>query len=486
MFSSNSTAKGLCLSCTALALLISAGVAGCRSTVEPERIPPPAPVTVVAVKKMTLPIVVDRIGTTRALADVTIRARVKGFLTEQHFANGGNVKKGQLLLVIDEAPYKIQLEHATAQLATADAALRKASASKQPEVSKAKVALDQAQLTLDEIEERRERSLIQRKVAAQEELDKAVAQRKKTAAQVEADSADLDQARSDFQTDIETAKAQVAQAQAQVDDAKLNLGYCRMVAPIDGRIGELKVKVGNLVGDGQATELVTIQQLDSMGFDLRPAARYVPLATRLLERGLEIKLTVEGERVHPYMGKAIFIDNSVDATTSTFLVRGEVRNPEGLLLPGDYIEGTMILGEYAQAVVVPEQGVVRSQEGWRVMIVDAENKVDVVKVDPVDSVKGMRVLDSGLAVGQRVIVEGIQLVRQGQKVDPTEAPLESYIREGSRISSLDRRFSSAVTRMPGGPPDAKPAPDSDAKAAPDPKPKSPAPAPSSPSPSQPR
>ena len=93
----------------------------------------------------------------------------------------------------------------------------------------------------------------------------------------------------DYKIDIDNAKAEVARAQAAVDDAQLNLGYCRMYAPIDGRIGELKVKVGNLVGDAGQTELVTIQQLDPMGLDLRPPARYLPEATALLEAGVAVK-----------------------------------------------------------------------------------------------------------------------------------------------------------------------------------------------------
>ncbi len=104
----------------------------------------------------------------------------------------------------------------------------------------------------------------------------------------------------------------MANAEAAVADARVNLGYTRMVAPIAGRIGELKVKLGNLVGDSGATELVTIQQLDPMGLDFRPPARYLPVATALLSRGLPVSLTVEGDRVHPHVGKAIFIDNTVD------------------------------------------------------------------------------------------------------------------------------------------------------------------------------
>src|SRR5262249_9024578 len=211
----------------------------------------------------------------------------------------------------------------------------------------------------------------------------------------------------------------------------------------------LKVKVGNLVGDAGATELVSIQQLDPMGLDFRPAARYLPVATALLAKGLEVSLTVEGERRHPHIGKAIFIDNVVDPTTSTFLMRAAVSNPDGSLLPGEYIRAGMTVGEYVDAVVVPEQSVVEGQEGSRVFVVDAENKVQVVKVSPVDTYQGLRVLESGLESGQRVIVEGIQLVRQGQVVKLVETPLDQFIRPGVVTTSADHRFNSRISRIPG-------------------------------------
>jgi len=176
--------------------------------------------------------------------------------------------------------------------------------------------------------------------------------------------------------------------------------------PIAGRIGELQVKVGNLVGDAEQTELVTIQQLHPMGLDLRAAARYLPETTALVARGLDISLSVEGERRHPHVGKAIFIDNKVDPLTSTFLVRAQVDNPEFSILPGEYVKATMTVGNYVDAVVVPEQSVVLGQEGTRVFVVDAENKVQDVKVGAVDVYHGLRVLDSGLEPGQKVIVEG--------------------------------------------------------------------------------
>jgi len=398
---------------------------------------------------MTVPIVVIPIATTRALEEVTIRARVRGFLREKHFDYGKNVKKDQLLLVIEEEPYQVRLKQAKAQLAANKAALEKATASQSPQVSKAELSLAQAQSRLDEVEERRSRNLLARKAASQEDFDRAQAQARKSAAQVEADQASLAQAVSDYKIDIETAKANVAKAESAVDEAQITLSYCRMYSPIDGRIGELEVKVGNLVGDAGQTELVTIQQLHPMGLDLRPAARYLPEATALVASGLDISLNVEGERRHPHGGKATFIDNHVDPTTSTFLVRAQVDNPDGSILPGQYIKATMTVGNYVDAVVVPERSVVLGQEGTRVFVVDATNKVQVVKVSAVDVYQGLRVLDAGLEPGQKVIVEGIQLVRPGQVVDPVLSPLEKYIQAEPSSDLGDSRLNSPIARIPG-------------------------------------
>ena len=117
---------------------------------------------------------------------------------------------------------------------------------------------------------------------------------KKSTAQVEADLANLEQARADYETNILAAKGKVDAAKADVRDAEINLGYCRMYAPINGRIGQLLVKPGNLVGPDQNTDLVTIQQLDPMGVDLNPPARYLPEITRLIKKGLFDRPAIEG------------------------------------------------------------------------------------------------------------------------------------------------------------------------------------------------
>src|SRR5262249_54075791 len=150
---------------------------------------------------------------------------------------GSDVQAGQLLFVIDEEPFKAKVAEAKARLEVAEAALKKAQDSKAREVATAQQALDVAVLQLAKVEEARQRSLRTRNVNSQEDLDRAEANRKKTEAQVEADRANLDQAKSDYETSITTAQADIAGAKAQLVDAEINLSYCRMSSPIDGRIG---------------------------------------------------------------------------------------------------------------------------------------------------------------------------------------------------------------------------------------------------------
>ena len=417
---------------------VAAVLSGCdrvrTATAAPREAPVPT-VTVVRARKMDVPIIRLPNGTTRALNQVTIRARVKGFLKEVHFKEGSNVKKGDLLLVIEEEPFKVKVAQEKAALEEADAALKKAKESKAKEVARARVSLDDAQLRLDRVEERRERNLVARKAASQEDYDQAKVKVDKSAAQVEADTASLQQSTADYEINILSAQAKIDQAKADLDAAQIDLGYCRMYAPIDGRIGELQVKLGNLVGPATSmddtTSLVSIQQLDPMGVDLRPASRYLPVITRLVKKGLDVKLRIGGQKAHPHTGKIAFVDNTVELTTSTVLVRAEVPNPDETILPGEYVKVELNIGEYAGAIVIPDAAVVEAQEGSRVLVVDDQNKVEVALVKPLDVYQGLVVIESGLTEGKDVIVKGVQLVRPGQTVKTEESELEKFTRPDS-------------------------------------------------------
>jgi membrane fusion protein (multidrug efflux system) len=392
---------------------------------------------------MSVPIEVTPNGSTRALEDVTIRARVRGFLTERHFAEGALVKKGQLLLVIDEEPYQVALQMARARQADADASLRKAEESQGREVSAAQLELDRAQLLLAQIQERRNRALVARNAGSAEDLDKTEADRKRWESQVEADHAHLTQAKTDYAVGIASAQAQVLAARAAVRDAELNLGYCRMYAPIEGRIGEARVKVGNLVGPDQAggggfTDLATIQQLDPIGVDVRLSSRDLDRTTALIEGGLAVHLIrpgPAGPQEHPYEGRGFFIDNTVDETTSTFLVKARVPNPGGKLLPGEYVKVRMMVDRLENAVVVPAASVVESDSGTIVHVVDTQGKVAVRRVVAGQVHDGLRVIAQGLDSGALVIVDGLQMIRPGLPVKTEPAVLTRHETGGAKMTA---------------------------------------------------
>ena len=311
--------------------------------------------------------------------------RVRGFLTERHFVEGAMVRKGQLLLVIDEEPYQVAVQLARLARPRPTPRSRRPRNPRGGEVSAAQVELDQAMLRLAQIQEKRSRGLVTRNAGSAEELDKTEADRKRWESQVEADRAHLSQAKADYDVGIASARAQVSAAKAAARDAELNLGYCRMHAPIDGRIGEARVKVGNLVGPdpaggGAYTDLATIQQLDPMGVDVRLSSRDLDRTTALIDGGLPVRLIRPGPAgplEHPYDGTCFFIDNTVDETTSTFLVKAKIPNPGGKLLPGEYVKVRMVVDRLKNAVVVPTTSVIESDSGTIVHVVDKDGKVAI-------------------------------------------------------------------------------------------------------------
>ncbi|MDX2036764.1 MAG: efflux RND transporter periplasmic adaptor subunit [Isosphaeraceae bacterium] len=435
--------RGRFLQVLAGSLIASLPLAGGCGTGQAERQArrEPQKVKVVEVKKSTTPILAFSNGTTRAIEEVIIRARVKGFLEEKHFEEGAMVKVGQLLLVIDEEPFQVRLAQAEAGLGEAEANLRKAEQSKSVEIARAQLALDQASAFLAQVEVNRERSLYARKATPLEEVDRREAQAKRSVAQVDAAKAALEQAITDHDVNIAAAKAVVEKAKADVRNARIELGYCRMTAPISGRIGELRVKLGNLVGPDADSELVDIRRLDPMGFDVRPSSRYLERINRVVAAGTPVGFKVEGERDYGHRGKVVFIDNKIDPATSTVLLKAEVPNPNNELLPGEYIRTRTVVGEYANAITIPERALMESQSGFSVFVVNGEGRVERKNVTLTDTIEGVAVIEEGLSEGQRVIVDGLQLVRQEDQVE-----VENVEAEEARIETT-----SPASRPPSTP-----------------------------------
>lgn len=405
------------------ALAQAAGCGGKNDYVAP---PPPA-VTVSVPERRKVTSYLEYTGATRAIESVDLRARVKGFLKERLFEEGSDVKAGQLLLVIDEEPFRVKVDQARAKRDEAVSALTQAEQSKKREVARAQVALDQAALLLAQVEEGRQRTLLARKASSKEDLDRAEAGRKKADAQVDADKANLEQAEADYQTGILAAKAGLAQAEADVKNAEIDLGYCRVHAPIDGRISRKLVDVGNLVGDGQATLLATILKdnpiyayMSVSESDLLRFRQQVKEGKRVdyHKDTIRLDLALGDEEGFPHEGRLDYADPGVDPGTGTVMARGIFPNDDHRIVPGLFVRVRVALEEHDKALLVPELALGADQGGSFLLVVGGDNVVEQRPVKLGAAVEAMRVIESGLKPDDLVIVNGLQRARPGQKVDP--------------------------------------------------------------------
>jgi membrane fusion protein (multidrug efflux system) len=392
--------------------------------------PPPPEVTVSPPVRRTLTTYKEYTGTTRAKEQVDLRARVKGFLKEIRFQEGSDVKAGQVLLVIDEEPFQVQVNSAQAQLDQALASLAKAEKSRSREVAKAQVDVDQAALALAQVEERRNRNLLARNAGSREDVDKAEASRKRSEAQVEADQANRQQALSDFDTNILSAKAAVEDARAALENAKINLGYCRIASPIDGRITRRLVDAGNLVGDGTATLLATVVKDDPVYAYSNISDADVLLYRSLNRQGkrvdfrketVPIELEMSDETGYPHKGRLDYADPTADAATGTVQARGLFENADHAILPGLFVRVRVPLQSGVDSLLLPERAIGTDQAGRFVMTVGPGDVVEqrTVKVGPTSG-DGLRVVLEGLKPEDRVVINGLQKARPGAKVNPKE------------------------------------------------------------------
>jgi membrane fusion protein (multidrug efflux system) len=397
--------------------------------------PPPPEVTVATPVRRDVTDYFEATGTTQPVMSVDIRARVKGFLKERQFKEGSLVKQGQLLLVIDEEPFLLTLEQAKTRLAEAEATLKKARQSRTRETSRAQLALDEAQLQMSKISESRQRSLLNRGASTPEERDQSVAARKKADAQVDSDRAQLDQALADYETNILSAEASVGTARTAVRNAEIELSYCRMHSPIDGRISRVNYNVGNLVGDGQASLLATIVKTD-------PVYAYMTVSENDLPRfraagndapSTPMEMTVAGEKGFPHRGQLDYQDPVLDSGTGTIQVRGVFPNSDGAIIPGLFVRLRVPSGVRKGALLVPERALGTDQSGQYVLVV---GEGDVVEYRPVKAgtlLGDLRVVEGKIGLEDRVVVEGLLRARPKLKVKPkTDAPEgQVIVAEGS-------------------------------------------------------
>ena len=351
---------------------------GCDGNGHP--VPPPArpEVAVVTVHPQKVELTTELPGRTSAFRIAEIRPQVNGLIQKRLFTEGSDVTAGQVLYQIDPA------------------ALRAA-------FNNARAALDRAQANLPAIQLRAERlqELLADKAVSQQDCDDAAAA-------------------------LEQAKADVEYWKAAVETARINLGYTTITAPISGRIGRSHVTEGAIVTAYQPVALATIQQLDPIYVDVPQSTTELLRLERRLEQGRldekgknhgKVLIILEDGTIYPLQGTFQFRDVSVDPTTGSVMLRVVVPNPSAVLLPGMFVRAVVQEGVNDQAILIPQQAVSRDLKGNPLVLsVDADNKVQQRTVT-IDRAIGDRWLVlSGLAPGDRVIVEGVQKVRPGASV----------------------------------------------------------------------
>jgi membrane fusion protein (multidrug efflux system) len=343
---------------------------GLLASASPALAAPPPSVGVATVTQQNIAPSFSNIGHVIAIQSVKIVPRVTAFIDEVDFKQGSTVHAGQVLFTLQKAQYEAALQTAQASLASAQAALQNA------ELAYARAA-----------------NLRQTGFEAESSLDSALATRNED-------------------------QANVLSAQANIANANLNLSYCTITAPIDGRIGAVVLTKGNLVTTSTGT-LATINQLDPIRVEF-PVASDSPILAAAQsdpsESQFAITLELPDGKPYPIKGKIAFLDNQVDTSTGTVNVYADFANPQGVLLPGAYVNVDTAPATPVEALLVPVAAVQTDQNSSYVLVVGADNKVSQQTVTLGDQIDQNFVVKSGVKLGDKVIVDGIQKVKPGETV----------------------------------------------------------------------
>lgn len=380
------------------ALLLAALLAACNS--EKAAAPPPQPqlqISVVTLHPQPVAITAELPGRVSASLIAEIRPQVNGIIKSRLFREGSEVKAGDVLYEIDPAPYQAALDSAVAAQHKAEAA-----------VANAQVRAD------------RYRELLQRNAGSKQDADDAAAT-------------------------LGQAQADVAAAKANVEAARINLAYTKVTAPIDGRIDKSALTQGALVTANQAAVLTTIRKLDPINVDVTQSStnllkfRNDIASGRLKFTGpnVAVKLKLDTGDAYAQSGKLEFAEANIDETTGTFTVRAEFPNPERLLLPGMFVRAVIQEGIAENSFLLPQRAVGRNTKGEATAkFVSAEGKVEERVLTTRRHIGNNWLVDSGVKDGERIIVEGGQLVRADQSVTVNEVSVDEATGE---LKSANRR-----------------------------------------------
>ncbi|HUJ12798.1 MAG TPA: efflux RND transporter periplasmic adaptor subunit [Thermoanaerobaculia bacterium] len=331
------------------------------------------PVTVAKVEQRNMPLQIQAIGSVLPVSTVSVRAQVNGELTRVWFREGEDVRKGQMLFTIDPRPYEASLQQAQANLAR-----------------------DEANQKNAESEAQRYAGLVQKDYVTKEDYEKMTAT-------------------------AEAAKATVAADRAAVETAQLQLAYCSIASPIDGRTGSLMVHAGNLVQANATTPLVVINQITPVYVQFSIPEAQLDRVRAKGGVGVPVAASLQGGGTILATGKLSFIDNAVDTTTGTIALKALFANQSRALWPGEFVTVAMTLANRPDAIVVPTQAIQTGQRGQYVYVVKPDDSVEMRPVAVEDSVKQQTVVASGVRPGETVVTDGQLRLTPKSRVDVKNA-----------------------------------------------------------------
>jgi len=365
--------------------------AGCAKRQDPQAAPagpPPVPVRVATVEQKTVPLQVRVIGNVEAYSTVSIKAQISGELFRVHFREGDDVRKGQLLFSIDPRPFQAALQQAEANLAR-----------------------DKALLEGARVELNRYTKLFEAGVTAQEQYDH-------------------------YRTQAASLEAAVHADQAAVERAKLDLQYCSIYSPMDGRTGSLMVHPGNLVKANDVPILLVINQINPIYVDFALPEHYLADVKRYMAAGTpRVQVSIAGvpsasaqtaaygaaeataaQALLPERGAVSFVDNAVDSATGTIRLKATFANQQRRLWPGQFVNVVLTLAEQPNAIIVPTQALQTGQNGQFVFVVKTDNTVESRLVAAGRAVDGNTIVEKGLQAGETVVTDGQIRLVPGSKI----------------------------------------------------------------------
>jgi membrane fusion protein, multidrug efflux system len=339
------------------------------------------PVMVVTAIQKAVPLQIRAVGNVEAFSTVSVKSQVTGVLNQAHFKEGQDVKKGQLLFTIDPRPLEAALKQAEANLAR-----------------------DAAQLRNTREQVRRYAELVEKQYVSREQYDQ-------------------------IKTNADAAEAIVNADKAAVENAKVQLSYCYIYSPVNGRVGSLLVNEGNLVRVNDGAPLVVINQINPIYVTFAvPEQHLADLKRHSAKGALSIDAAFASDEGRPEQGKLDFIDNAVDRATGTVKLKGVFTNSERRLWPGQFVNVALTLTTQSDAVVIPSEAIQVGQDGQHVFVVKNDNRVEMRPVTLARTDEGEAIISKGLSPGEQVVREGQFLLGPGSRVEvknPTKAAADA-------------------------------------------------------------